>query len=237
MNRLIYAADDDVSIRNLIKTFLVKEGYEVEVFENGDALLEAFITRQADLVILDVMMPGSDGFSICSAIRQRSTVPIIMLTARDTDADYYSGITLGSDDYFVKPVSPIKLTLRVKAILRRIDMDKGKDETDSIVYGDLKILPQEMTAYCKEKELPFTMTEYNLLLYFLQNSSRAISRKELLNKIWGFDSIVETRATDDTVKRLRKKLSDFDSAVVIDTIWGYGFKINKKEKDTDYDKL
>ncbi len=148
MNKLIYAADDDVSIRNLIKTFLVKEGYEVEVFENGDALLEAFITRQADLVILDVMMPGSDGFTICSSIRQRSTVPIIMLTARDTDADYYSGITLGSDDYFVKPVSPIKLTLRVKAILRRIDMDKGKDETDSIVYEDLKILPQEMTAYC-----------------------------------------------------------------------------------------
>ena len=233
MNKLIYAADDDVSIRNLIKTFLVKEGYEVEVFENGDALLEVFLVREADLVILDVMMPGSDGFSICSIIRQRSTVPIIMLTARDTDADYYSGITLGSDDYFVKPVSPIKLTLRVKAILRRIDMDKGKEEADSILYEDIKILPQGLTAYCKEKELLLTMTEYNLLLYFIQNSSRAISRKELLNKIWGFDSIVETRATDDTVKRLRRKLYDSDSSVVIDTIWGYGFKINKKGRENE----
>lgn len=228
MGKLIYAADDDPNIRNLIKSFLAKEGYDVEVFENGDLLYEAFDIRQPDLIILDVMMPGRDGFTVCAAIRQKSTVPIIMLTARDTDADYYSGITLGSDDYFMKPVSPIKLTMRVKAILRRIEMDKEKDDEETITFEDIKIFPKKMTVYCKEKELMLTLTEFNLLLYLMENATKAVSRRELLNKIWGYDSMVETRATDDTIKRLRRKLLEYDSSVIIDTIWGYGFKISKK---------
>lgn len=123
MSKLIYIADDEDNIRYLVKTFLENTGYEVEDFNNGELLLEKFQTKPCDMVILDVMMPGSDGFEICKKIREESIVPIIMLTARDTDIDYITGITLGSDDYFTKPFSPMSLVMRVKAIFRRIEFE------------------------------------------------------------------------------------------------------------------
>ena len=123
MSKLIYIADDEDNIRYLVKTFLENTGYEVEDFNNGELLLEKFQIKPCDMVILDVMMPGSDGFEICKKIREESIVPIIMLTARDTDIDYITGITLGSDDYFTKPFSPMSLVMRVKAIFRRIEFE------------------------------------------------------------------------------------------------------------------
>lgn len=127
----IYIADDERSIREAIKTFLESSGYEVEDFENGDLLLEAFSERPADLVVLDVMMPGSNGFVVCKALRKVSTVPIIMLTARDSDLDYATGLDLGSDDYLIKPFSPMALVKRIEAIFRRIEFEKEKYITNS----------------------------------------------------------------------------------------------------------
>ena len=120
----IYIADDETSIRLAIKTFLENAGYTVEDFENGDLLLAAFTEAPADLVILDVMMPGSNGFVVCKELRKKSSVPIIMLTARDSDLDYATGLDLGSDDYLVKPFSPMALTMRIKAIFRRMEFER-----------------------------------------------------------------------------------------------------------------
>ena len=123
-NKKIYIADDEANIRLGVKTFLENAGYEVEDFETGDSLLAAFTQNPADLIILDVMMPGSNGFVICKEIRKISRVPIIMLTARDSDLDYATGLDLGSDDYLTKPFSPMALTMRVKAIFRRMEFER-----------------------------------------------------------------------------------------------------------------
>ena len=122
--KLIYIADDEDNIRVAIKTFLENAGHIVEDFENGDLLLEAFAVKPADLVVLDVMMPGSNGFIVCKKLRKISTVPIIMLTARDSDLDYATGLDLGSDDYLIKPFSPMALVKRVEAIFRRIEFER-----------------------------------------------------------------------------------------------------------------
>lgn len=230
MQELIYIADDEKNIRELILEFLQEEGYKVELFENGEALLKAFERQPADLVILDVMMPGKDGFSICSLLRKRSDVPIILLTARGTDADYITGFTLGCDDYFTKPFSPIKLTMRVKAILKRLSKDNDKGKSDAIFYGDITVYPRQKAAFCKEEELKLTNTEFALLSYMIEQKERAISRDELLSKVWGYDHEIETRATDDTIKRVRKKIADLESDVLIETVWGFGFKLAQKVK-------
>jgi len=126
--KLIYIADDDYSIREALKTFLESAGFTVNIFENGDSLLETFIEKPSDLVVLDVMMPGSSGFTICKELRRISYVPIIMLTARDSDLDYQTAMDLGSDDFFTKPASPMSIVSRVKAIFRRIEYERAAYE-------------------------------------------------------------------------------------------------------------
>lgn len=231
MNKLIYIADDEKNIRDLIRSFLEEEGFQVETFATGDALLSTFWEHPADLLILDIMMPGTDGLSICASIRKKSDVPLILLTARDTDADYITGFTLGCDDYFTKPFSPVKLTMRVKAMLRRIANTHSSSEPEELHYGDLRLLPKQKLAFCGETPLKLTNTEYNLLTYLIENQDRAIAREELLNHIWGYESSVETRVTDDTIKRLRKKIRSENSFVSIDTVWGFGFKLSNTEKE------
>lgn len=229
MSKLIYAADDELNIRQLIKSFLEDEGYSVEVFETGDALLEKFREKPSDLVILDVMMPGTDGLSICNTIRKMSAVPILILTARDTAADYVTGITLGCDDYFTKPFSPVMLTMRVKAMFRRVELDKAIPYDEKLQFGDIEIRPKQKVAKCKGEDIKLTITELNVLQYLMERSGNAVSREELLEKIWGYTSEVETRVTDDNVKRIRKKMNQHGSNVEIVTVWGYGFKLAVKE--------
>jgi len=230
----IYIADDETNIREAIQTFLENDGYSVSAFETGDALLERFQASPCDLCILDVMMPGSNGFAVCKTLREVSTVPIIMLTARDSDLDYATGLSLGSDDYFTKPFSAMALVMRVKAIFRRIEFDRqalpdtGKNKTE-LSFGDLTLSPDSKTAAAAGAALDLTPNEFSLLCYMLGNPDKAISRDELLNKLWGFDSEVETRAADDTVRRLRKKLRG--SRVSIDTVWGFGFRLKAEEPD------
>lgn len=176
------------------------------------------------------MMPGNDGFEICTKLREKSIVPIIMLTARDSDMDYITGITLGSDDYFTKPFSPMSLVMRVKAIFRRIDFENStKNDVDSIninlEFGGVKIDTKNKSVEYNGKIIDVTPNELNLLTYLFKNKDRAVSREELLNKIWGYDTEVETRAADDTVKRLRKKISDTN--IAIETVWGFGFRLKE----------
>lgn len=231
MSKLIYIADDEQNIRELIQSFLEEEGFEVRLFETGDSLLSEFQKREPDMVILDVMMPGTDGFTACMTIRKKSDLPIILLTARDSDADYITGFTMGCDDYFTKPFSPIKLTMRVKAIFKRLSRDENKKHDHSeLVCGDILIRPFEKSAYCREVEMKLTNTEYALLSYMIENKDIAISRESMLSAVWGYESEVETRVTDDIIRRLRKKLLELNSQVSIETIWGFGFKIGAKDK-------
>lgn len=226
MDKVIYIADDDDNIRNLLKSFLEREGYIIYGFPTGDDLLKKFITNPCDLIILDVMMPGRDGFFILTEIRKISNVPIIMLTARDSDADYIEGLNLGSDDYFTKPFSPIKLVTKVKSIFARLEAVNSinVDASDSeLEFADIKINRKTKSATLKGSELSLTPNEYTLLTYLMINSDRAVPRVELLDKIWGYETEIETRVADDTVKRLRKKIADSDAK--ISTVWGYGFRL------------
>lgn len=228
MTGLIYIADDEKNIRELIESFLIEAGHEVRSFETGDALLKEMEKEEPNLVILDVMMPGTDGFSACTKIRKHSEVPIILLTARDTDADYITGFTVGCDDYFTKPFSPIKLTMRVNAILKR-EMKEKKVETKELVFQDIRLNQGLKTCLIKEEEVKLTNTEFELLLFLMIHRDRAVSREELLSEIWGYEAEVETRVTDDTIKRIRKKLLNLNSEAMIETVWGFGFKLGRRE--------
>jgi len=228
--KLIYVADDEINICNIIKSFLVKEGFDVEAFNDGRSILEAFNSKPADMLIIDIMMPELDGFSLCSLVRQKSSVPIIIVSAKDTEPDKIVGLTLGSDDYLTKPFSPMELIARVKSIFRRIDLDKNNIESGQIIHHlDISANPNTKQAEHNGKNIGLTGMEFSLLYYLVDNRDKAVSRSELLDKIWGFENEVETRATDDMIKRIRKKLSDAGSIVKIDTVWGFGFRIHDKE--------
>jgi two-component system, OmpR family, response regulator len=228
--KLIYIADDEINICNIIKSFLVKEGFEVETFNDGRSILEAFNNRQADMLVIDIMMPEIDGFSLCSSIRTKSSVPIIIVSAKDTEPDKIAGLTLGSDDYLTKPFSPMELIARIKSIFRRIELDKSHTEYDQVInISDISINYHIKQAQLGNKSIGLTGMEFSLFYYLATNKNRAISRSELLDKIWGFENDVETRATDDMIKRIRKKLLDSGSLLKIDTVWGFGFKIQDKE--------
>ncbi|MCD2348862.1 response regulator transcription factor [Clostridium guangxiense] len=229
--KLIYIADDEIKIQKLIEMFLVKEGYEVITYSNGEDLLEAFKEKRADMLILDIMMPGIDGLALCAELRKISNVPIIIISAKDSETDKIAGLMLGSDDYMTKPFSPVELVLRVKKIFRLIDV-KTEERKDSNLLKilDVNINIDSKTVYCNGKKLKFTPIEFNLLLYLAQNLNKGVSREELLNKIWGFNSDVDTRATDDMMKRIRRKLAEADSSLKIETLWGFGFMISDENR-------
>ncbi|EGJ26541.1 response regulator transcription factor [Streptococcus porcinus] len=228
MTQLIYLADDEKNIRDLLTPFLEHDGFLVKAFENGDLLYQEFLIKKPDLIILDIMMPGTDGLEVMKLIRSYDQhLPIIMLTARDSDADFITAFNLGTDDYFTKPFSPIKLSLHVKSLLKR-SHDFGSDKKSAFTYRELTLDSEKRLATLFEHEIPLTKTEFDLLLVLIEKPETAFSREELLNRIWGFEDI-ESRAVDDTVKRLRKKLNQYHSKVALETIWGYGFKLGEKE--------
>ena len=226
----VYVADDEKNIRELIATFLREQGLEVEIFETGDQLLLRFMEAEADVVILDVMMPGTNGVEIANMLRKRSDFPIILLTARDSDADFVKGFSAGADDYFTKPFSPLKLSLRVKAILARQPKasESSKEMADVLTYEALTLSEKERVVTYDNQVIKLTNTEFELLKVLMEHAEEAVSRDDLLHQIWGYESGIETRVTDDTIKRLRKKLRGVESHVLIETVWGYGFKLTKK---------
>lgn len=229
MSKLIYIADDEKNIRDLITGFLKSDGYEVKGFENGDALLAEFMLKPSDMVILDIMMDGTDGLTVCSLIRQKHNVPIIIVSARDSELDRITGITLGSDDYLVKPFSPVELVARVKALFRRIQLDLGATAGNILNYGDITLNTGTRESLINGESLDLTPTEFALMTYLFEHCERAISREELLKNVWKFDFEVDSRATDDVLKRLRKKL--IKSKVKIESVWGFGFKLGLGERE------
>ena len=226
----IFIADDEKNIRELIRSFLKNAGYEVEAFETGDALFEASLKDPPDLIVLDIMMPGTDGLMLCTKIRAHSVVPIIIVSARDSELDRITGITIGSDDYLVKPFSPIELVARINAQFRRLEYNQSIKQSDlnDLKFGDMTINQKTRTVKENDKILDISPTEYEFLRYLFLYQDRAVSREELLKHVWRFETQVDTRATDDVVKRLRKKLAT--TQVKIEAVWGFGFKLEMADE-------
>lgn len=224
----VYVADDEKNIRDLIASFLCEQSLEVEVFETGDQLFLRFLEEEADVIILDVMMPGTSGIDIAARIRKTIRCSDYLVDGAWWGRGLFAGLSAGADDYFTKPFSPLKLSLRVKAILSRHATSSKKSDADVIAYEGLTLSEKERLVLYKKLPLKLTNTEFELLKMLLKHQEEAISRQDLLQQIWGYEEDVETRVTDDTIKRLRKKLREVDSHVLIETVWGYGFKLTKK---------
>lgn len=236
MKHMVYIADDEANIHNLIEMFFQSGGYDTTVFDSGEALLRAFEERPAELVVLDVMMPGMDGLAVCTRIRQISDAFIIIVSARDSEIDRITGLTLGSDDYLTKPFSPMELVARANALFRRREHAKTQTDGGTFSFANLRLCLAAREAELDGVPLELTPTEYDLMIYLVQNSGRAISRVELLRHVWKYEdgAEVDTRATDDTVKRLRKKLAKAGARFSVDSVWGFGFKLIRKEtKETE----
>ena len=231
MAQRIYLADDDPALLEVFGTFLESAGYEVRLFPTGDDLAAAFEQQEADLVVLDVMMPGTDGLTICRNLRAVSDVPIVILTAKDSEMDYLHGLAIGSDDYLVKPFSPAMLVMRVKALLRRVDMGRAPAAAPSeLAFGDITLSDAAHEARVAKTPLELTMNEFALLRCLLKGAGQPVSRDTLLSEVWGFTAEVETRVTDECVRRVRKKLRSAGSSVGIKAVWGYGYKLEDGAK-------
>lgn len=229
----IYFADDEKNIRDVVAMFLKSDGYDIIAFETGDKLFEAFKQSPCDLVLLDVMMPGTDGLGILTKLREISKVPVILLTAKDTESDHYSGLMLGSDDYIIKPFKPMILSAKIKALMRRIQLEnksKPDETTDEIRYGNLVCSDKKHEISVNGKPVNLTPTEMKFLLHMMKHFGEAVSKDEILDAVWGMASEIETRVTDETNRRIRKKLTSAGANVYVQTVWGYGFKMTEKEK-------
>lgn len=226
----IYLADDERNIREIMTTFLENDGYEVRAFADGYSIRQAFDEQIPDMLILDIMMPGEDGLSLCSYFRKKSKVPIIIVSAKDTPMDRVTGIMLGSDDYLTKPFLPLELAVRVRALFRRAELSSDDEERKKqpVSCGNLRIVPSCRRVTIDGELFKTTPTEYEFLLYLMQRQQGAVSKKELLKDIWGYNTDVDiddTRVADDLVKRLRKKLRECGCTAMIETIWGYGYQM------------
>lgn len=229
-NKVIYVVDDEQNIRDLIKTYLLKEGYDVTVLADAKEAFELFMRRPADMMIIDVMMPGMDGYALCREIRKTSEVPIIMVSAKDEEIDKIIGLELGSDDYISKPFSPRELVARVKTIFRRIKdetVHKSEKASDEMRCHDIIIIPDERTVMKDNIKIDLTTKEYEFLCFMVKNRNRVFNREKLIESIWGYDYVGDTRSVDDLVKRIRRKLAEVSSSLEIETVWGYGYKIKE----------
>ncbi len=215
----ILVVDDEQRMRKLVKDFLRKNGYEVLEAVDGEEAVDVFFgTKDIQLIILDVMMPRMDGFQVASAIRAYSQVPIVMLTARDSERDELKGFDLGVDEYVTKPFSPSILVARVEAILRR--STGGRNETITVGGIVMDKSAHEVTVDGVPVELSFK--EFELLNYFMENQGIALSRERILNRVWNYDYFGDARTIDTHVKKLRSKLGA--KGEYIHTVWGMGYK-------------
>jgi two-component system alkaline phosphatase synthesis response regulator PhoP len=217
----ILLVDDERNIVDLARMYLEQEGFKVEAAFDGKAALEKIQSLQPALVVLDLMLPGVDGWEVCRRVRTNSDVPIIMLTARDDDVDKIVGLELGADDYLTKPFNPRELVARVKAILRRAGHEPSG--TKPIALGDLVVDPARREVTVAGKPVELRTKEFDLLMVLAENRGLVLSRDKLLELAWGYDFAGQTRTVDVHVAHLRDKLTG--SNVEIETVWGVGYKL------------
>jgi DNA-binding response OmpR family regulator len=218
MATTVLVVEDEANIGKLVRTYLERDGYGVVWVRSGEEGLAELTRHAIGLVVLDVGLPGIDGFEVCRRVRSSSSVPVIMLTARDEEADRVLGLELGADDYVPKPFSPRELVARVKAVLRRT----APPRDDKLVVGDLELWRDAREASRAGFALDLTMKEFDLLACFMANAGLALSRERLLEQVWGLEFPGGTRTVDQHVAQLRNKLGD---AALIETLRGVGYKL------------
>lgn len=219
----ILVVDDEESIVNVVKAYLEREGYDIFTAYDGREALEVFLQERIDFVVLDLMMPDVSGEEVCRIIRQQSSVPILMLTAKAEESDKIYGLDIGADDYLVKPFSPKELVARVRAILRRAGKDRVKAEILVLSSGDLTIDINKQEVKKQNKIVDLTATEYKLLSLMAQNIGKVYSREELVVKILGYDYEGYDRTIDTHIKNIRYKIEDKNNKYIL-TVYGVGYK-------------
>ncbi len=235
----VLIVEDDILIAEIERDYLEAEQFETTICQNGQEGLRRALEEDYDLVILDVMLPGINGFAICREIRREKDVAIIMVTAKKEDVDKIRGLGLGADDYIVKPFSPGELVARVKAhinIHERLKckngsgLAKGYDfENGSIEVANLKILPLSRQVFCAEREVELANKEFELLYFLVSNPNIVYSKEALFDKIWGMEAIGDTATVAVHINRIREKLGiDKDNQRLIETVWGAGYRFRKK---------
>ncbi len=222
----VLVIDDDINICELIKLYLEKEGYEIMTAYNGIKAIEAFKEHTPSIVILDIMLPGVDGWQVCREIRKVSSIPIIMLTAKGETFDKVLGLELGADDYMVKPFEPKELVARVKAVLRRYE--HKEIDVKEVVYPNLTINRSNYSAKVSGKDIELTPKELELLFFLASNPNKVFTREQLLEQVWGFDFYGDSRTVDVHVKRLREKIELENQVWQLKTVWGVGYKFEVK---------
>ncbi len=219
----VLIVDDETLIRNIIKEYCINEGYTTYEAKDGVEAIDFFKKHSdIDIVVLDIMMPNMDGFTAYGEIKKIRNVPTIILSARSEEYDKLAGFNLGVDDYLTKPFSPRELIARIKAILKR-----SNKVMESYTYKGLKVDVKAHSVYVDDKEIELTPKEYELLLYFIENRSIALTREQLLSKIWGYDFYGDDRTIDTHIKTLRSHLGPYRD--LIKTIRGVGYKFDEKE--------
>ena len=225
--RLIYVCDDDKNISELIKMYLENDNFEAETFDTAEKLLNAIKKREPNLITLDIMLPKMDGFEALTKIREKSEVPVILISAKDQEVDKVRGFNEGSDDYIVKPFMPLELVARVKNVLRRSEkapVKKVEKVKKEIEFSNMKIDTGTMQVFINKKPVSFTNIEYKFLLYLFEKQKEAVTKKDILADVWGYEED-DNRVIDDLLKRLRKKLDENKAKISIETIWGVGYRL------------
>ena len=226
----ILIVDDDEHISELISLYLTKEFYDTKIVYDGEEALRQFRLFSPNLIVLDLMLPGIDGYQVCREIRQQSNVPIIMLSAKGEVFDKVLGLELGADDYIIKPFDSKELVARVKAVLRRYQPAQAaqtKPAGKYVEYPDLTINLTNYSVVYKEKTVDMPPKELELLYFLASSPNQVFTREQLLDHIWGYEYIGDTRTVDVHIKRLREKIKDHASWA-ISTVWGIGYKFEVK---------
>lgn len=228
MQRLILVIEDEKQIVDILEYNLVREGYKVIHALDGEEGLKLALTKEPDLILLDVMLPKMDGFEVCRKVRDKSSVPIVMLTAREDEVDKVLGLEMGADDYVTKPFGVRELMARVKANLRRTGVGSSESDGDAIRFGDLTIHSERYEVEKGGKTIDLTLREFELLRFLAMQPGKIFSRESLLEKVWGYEYYGDVRTVDVTVRRLREKIEDDpgDPAYVI-TKRGVGYYIKQ----------
>lgn len=221
----ILIVDDEQHIIDLARMYLEQEGFAVASVNDGLKALDSILTNTPALVVLDLMLPGLDGWEICRRVRAQSDVPIVMLTARSDDIDKIVGLELGADDYLTKPFNPRELVARVKAILRRADKKPATSDDNILHIDNLEIHPNRRVVMVNGASVDLRMKEFDLLVTLAESPGMVFSREKLLNIVWGYDFAGETRTVDVHVAHLRHKLEGMRPT--IETVWGVGYKLER----------
>ncbi|MGM0396560.1 MAG: response regulator transcription factor [Bacillota bacterium] len=229
MNRKVLVVEDEESIRKFIRINLDRSGYQVLEATTGEEGLEIADKEDVDIVVLDVMLPGIDGFEVCRTLRTRHPhLGIIMLTAKSQDIDKIMGLEYGTDDYMTKPFNPTELVLRVKSIERRLESEGGPDAS-MLEYPPFKIDAYSRLFYRTGQEIELTPTEFSIAKLFIENPGKAFKRDEILNYVWGVDFVGDSKIVDVNIRRLRSKIEeDASQPYYIETVWGVGYRWRAK---------